>query len=93
MWLVQTGCTAAGEASTAISFNTADAFTADTNEGTTLRHNHTASTALTTTGCAAGETFYFKVLRDTDTSGDTLDEDVQMIWIELTYRRNVTIGG
>ncbi len=93
VWLVQTGCTAAGEASTAISFNTADAFQADTNQGTTLQHNLTASTALTTTGCAAGETFYFKVLRDTDTSGDTLDQDVQMIWIEFTYRRNVTIGG
>jgi hypothetical protein len=93
VWLVQTGCLEAGAASTAISFNAADAFTADTNLGTTLQHNHTVSQALTTTGCAAGETFYFKVLRDTDTAGDTLDQDVQFIWIEFTYRRAVTIGG
>jgi hypothetical protein len=86
VWEVAFGCVAAAEAATAISFNET-AFTADTNLGTTLQLNKTANTTLTTTGCAAGEMAYFVIHRDTDTAGDTLDADVNLISIVFTVRK------
>lgn len=93
VWQVQFGCTATGEVPTSISFN-ANTFTATANQtGTTAAFNISTKTGLTTTGCAAGEQAFFIVHRDTDTAGDTLDQDVQLLQIDFTYRRTVTIGG
>jgi hypothetical protein len=89
VWEIQLGCVAAGEAATAISFN-ANAFAADTNNGTTLQFNTVTKTGLTTTGCAAGETAFFIIHRDTDTAGDTLDADVNLISAVFTLRRSVS---
>ena len=92
VWEIAIGCVAAGEAATAISFND-QAFTADTNNGTTLQLNSVSKTGLTMTGCAAGETAFFFIHRDTDTAGDTLDQNVNLISVVFTIRRAVTIGG
>jgi hypothetical protein len=89
VWEIELGCIAAGEAATAISFNT-NAFAADTNNGTTLQFNTVTKTGLTTTGCAAGETAFFIIHRDTDTAGDTLDADVNLISATFTLRRSVS---
>jgi hypothetical protein len=89
VWEIELGCVAAGEAATAISFNT-NAFAADTNNGTTLQFNTVTKTGLTTTGCAAGETAFFIIHRDTDTAGDTLDADVNLISATFTLRRSVS---
>jgi hypothetical protein len=89
VWEIELGCVAAGEAATAISFNT-NAFAADTNNGTTLQFNTVTKTGLTTTGCAAGETAFFIIHRDTDTAGDTLDADVNLISAVFTLRRSVS---
>jgi hypothetical protein len=89
VWEIALGCVAAGEAATAISFND-QAFTADTNNGTTLQFNTATKTGLTTTGCAAGETAFFIIHRDTDTAGDTLDADVNLISVTFTLRRSVS---
>lgn len=86
VWTIDFGCVADGEAATAISFNNT-AFSAVTNKGTTLQFNTSTKTGITTTGCAAGETAFFKIMRDTDTSGDTLDQDVQLISAVFTVRR------
>lgn len=91
VYQVKFGCTAAGEAPTSISFNNT-ALTASTNAGNLLL-NFATKTSITTTGCAAGEQAFFIVDRDTDTSGDTLDADVQVLTIDFTYRRSVVIGG
>jgi hypothetical protein len=89
VWEIAIGCVAAGEAATAISFND-QAFAADTNLGTVLQFNTVSLTGLTTTGCAAGETAFFIIHRDTDTAGDTLDQDVRLVSITFTLRRSVS---
>lgn len=86
VWTINFGCVADSEAATAISFN-ATAFTAVTNKGTTLQFSTSTKTGITTTGCAAGETAFFIISRDTDTAGDTLDQDVQLISAVFTVRR------
>lgn len=92
VYQIKFGCVATGEASTAVSLNNT-AFSAVTNLGTTLQWNVATKTGITTTGCAAGEQAVWVLDRDTDTSGDTLDADVQVMQVDFTYRRNVTIGG
>lgn len=92
VWQVQFGCSATNEAPSAISFNNT-VFTAVTNLTTTLRMNVASKTGITTTGCAAGEKAFFIIHRDTDTSGDTLDADVQLVSAIFIIRRAVTIGG
>jgi len=88
---VKFGCTANGEAPTSVSLNNT-AFTASTNAGSLLLNTAT-KTAITTTGCAAGEHAFFILDLDTDTSGDTLDVDKEVLTIDFTYRRAVVIGG
>jgi len=89
---IKFGCTATGEATTAVSLNNT-AFSAVTNLTTTLQWNVSTLTGITTTGCAANEQAMWVLDRDTDTSGDTLDADVQVMLIDFTYRRAVVIGG
>jgi hypothetical protein len=55
-----------------------------------LQFNTVSLTGLTTTGCAAGETAFFIIHRDTDTAGDTLDQDVRLVSITFTLRRSVS---
>lgn len=93
VWQVKVGCAATGEAPSTISFNNT-AFAAVANQtGATLRMNVSTKTGLTTTGCSAGETAWFIIYRDTAASGDTLDQDVQLIDAVFTIRRAITIGG
>ncbi len=89
VWLISIGCVAAGEDPGSISFNTTN-ITADANNtGGAYQLNKTANMTLTMTGCAAGETAFYKVMRDTGTSGDTLDEIVHFISVVFTYRRAI----
>jgi hypothetical protein len=94
VWEIEMGCVAAGQAATAITFNT-NAFAADTNNGTTLQFNTVSKTGLDlgsagAAGCDAGETLFFIIHRDTDTAGDTLDEAVNLISVTFTLRRSVS---
>jgi hypothetical protein len=51
--------------------------------------NVSSKTGLDTTGCSAGETAWFIIYRDTAASGDTLDQDVQLIDAIFTVRRAI----
>lgn len=83
---IQTICVGSGETWDP-SFNTAQTF-AWTNTGTNQRVVATQS-ALTTTGCSAGERFFFRFLRDADgTSGtDSLGVDFRLVSLKFTVRR------
>jgi len=87
VWQIRTACVADGETGDP-AWNAAQAFTADTAKGTTLQWNDVAQlTGLTTTGCAAGETLLFKVLRDATDAGDTLAAAAELIWVQFKTRR------
>lgn len=87
VWEIAFGCVGTGDTGAGISFND-QAFTAVTNLDTTaLRFNVATKTGITTTGCAAGETAFFVIHRDTDTAGDTLDQAVNLISAVFTVRR------
>jgi hypothetical protein len=88
VWQIKFGCVATAEAPSGTSYNTT-AFTAVTNKTTTLQMNRSTKTGITTTGCAAGETAFFIILRDTAAAGDTLDQDVQLIAATFTVRRAI----
>lgn len=85
IWAVQTACVADGETGDP-SFNTASTVT-DTAKGTTLQFNDASISAITITGCAAGEEFFFRLYRDADAGGDTMTGDAQLIWARFTTRR------
>jgi hypothetical protein len=55
-----------------------------------LRLNTATKTGLTVSTCSAGETAMFIIHRDTDTAGDTLDQDVRLVSITFTLRRSVS---
>jgi hypothetical protein len=62
----------------------------DATKGTTNQTNDAADTAITATGCAAGELMHIRVSRDpneTGTVSDTLAGDARLIGVELTLRR------
>lgn len=85
IWAVQTACVADGETGDP-AFNTASTVT-DTAKGTTLQFNDASISAITVTGCAAGEELFFKLYRDADAGGDTMAGDAQLIWARFTTRR------
>jgi hypothetical protein len=90
VWRIEFGCTADNEDTNAISYN-ATSFTAVANKtGTAGAWNTATKTSITTTGCAAGETAFFIIKRDTDTAGDTLDQIVNLISVSFTLRRTVS---
>lgn len=70
-WAIQCGCTAAGESNDP-SWNTAST-TGTAPNGTTNRRVITSFSNITTTGCAAGERFHWKVYRDADGTSGTDD--------------------
>lgn len=86
VWQVATLCRADAEIEDA-AWNTAQAFAADTAKGTTLQLNTVSLTTLTTTGCAAGEMFYFKIFRQRTHASDTITGVVSLSHGELTIRR------
>lgn len=89
VWQVATICVADAETSDP-AWNAAQAII-DAAKGTTLQQNTFSQASLTTTGCAAGETLYVKVFRDSDHASDDLasatDGIAQLLAIELTLRR------
>ena len=62
----------------------------DATKGTTNQTNDASDTAITVTGCAAGELVHVRVSRDPDetsTLSDTLAGDARLVGVELTMRR------
>ena len=84
-FLFQTACVAVGE-SVDPSWNTAQAIV-DAAQGVTLRANTASQTAVTTTGCAAGEMFKFRLGRDPSDGGDTISATAHVYEFVLVIRR------
>lgn len=76
IFALQTICVADSESSDPV-FNTAQTIT-DAAQGTANRRNAASLTAITTTGCAAGERFHFKFYRDADNASDTMTGDARV---------------
>jgi len=72
IWQLQTACTTNGELDDK-AFNTTQDIV-DTAAGTTLHLNTVTQTGVTTTGCAAGEKFHWRLGRDRTHVSDTLGE-------------------
>lgn len=89
LWRVQGQCVA--DAEVPGNFGTASNFTADTAKGTTLQWNAVTQKTLTTadvlSGCAAGETFLFRLWRDATQAGDTLAAAAELISARFTLTR------
>jgi hypothetical protein len=85
IWALQTGCAADGEVGDP-SWNTAQTVT-DAAKGTTLQLNNAAISSVTTTGCAAGETLYWKLYRDAAAGGDTMTGDARLRSARFKMRR------
>lgn len=83
VWFVQTSCVADGETDDP-AWNTAS-FVADTAKGTTLQTNDATISAITITGCAAGELFHLRWGRDGDGSlaTDDMTGDARGIGVQL----------
>lgn len=87
VWQMATACVADSEVVDP-AWNATQTVT-DAALGTTLWRNTTASTSLTTTGCAAGETFYFKLFRDPTHASDTIASTAELLGVQLTIRRAI----
>lgn len=85
VWQIRTACVASGE-SLDPSWNTAQTIT-DAAIGTTNRANVASLTSVTTTGCAASETFYVSVFRDPTHASDDLGVAALLDYVSLKYRR------
>lgn len=85
VWQLATACVADAETSDP-SFNTAQTVT-DTAKGTTLQQNDASISTVTTTGCAAGEMFYWKLLRQRTHGSDTLAATADLLSYEFKLRR------
>ena len=81
-----TVCVADAEALNNPSYNTAQTFTI---AGSATQYNRISNsqTAITTTGCAAGETMFLKVGRDPTNGSDTQAGTMSLFGIEITARR------
>lgn len=88
VWQVATICVADAETGDP-AYNTASVATADAAKGTTNQYNTVSLTGITTTGCAAGEQMYVKVLRDAAHASDTHAATARLVGIEVTYRRAI----
>jgi len=84
-WQVATICVA--DAETDDPAFTAASTVTDTTKGTASQLNDAAITALTITGCAAGELMHLRVLRDPADAADTLGATARLYGVELTMRR------
>ena len=90
VWQSQTLCAAAAEA-TSGAWNSADAFAADTADGTADDVNTVTDTGITMTGCAASELFFLRFFRDPAHASDDLATSVdgvaELIGVTVTLRR------
>lgn len=57
--------------------------------GTANRLQTSPITTVTITGCAAGELFHVKLFRDGNDGSDTLSASLDVIGVEISYRRNI----
>jgi hypothetical protein len=85
VWQIATICVADAETDDP-AFNTASTVT-DTAKGTANQTNDASVTGITMTGCAAGEAWHIKVLRDPAHASDTLAATARLLGVELTVRR------
>lgn len=85
VWQLSTACVADGETSDP-TFNTAQTIT-DTAKETADQQNDASVSGVTTTGCAAGETLYWKLLRNRTHASDTLAAAAELISYEFKFRR------
>jgi hypothetical protein len=87
VWQVSTICVADAETSDP-AFNTASTVT-DATKGTTLQQNDFSTTAITITGCAAGEELYFRFFRDPTNGSDTIAATADLISLTFIYKRAI----
>lgn len=87
VWQVQTACVADNE-SVDPSWNTAQTIT-DAAKGTTERMNVATLSGVTMTGCAAGELFKYRIIRDPAHASDTIATNAFLLEVEWTYRRAI----
>jgi hypothetical protein len=87
VWQVATICVADAETSDP-AFNTASTVT-DTAKGTINQDNDASISAVTVTGCLAGELLYLKVFRDPTNASDTMADTAKLRGIAITYRRAI----
>ncbi len=85
VWQATLVCRADAEVDDA-AFNTASTVT-DTAKGTTLQLNTATISAMTTTGCAAGEYAHLKVFRNRTNAADTIAGVISLAGVEVTLRR------
>ncbi len=85
IWNVATVCVADGAVDNP-AFSTASTVT-DTAKGTTLQSNDATITAVTITGCSAGNLMHIEISRQRTTSGDTITGVVSFLGLQLTTRR------
>jgi len=92
-WCAQVVCVADSETdSQSFAAQATGNCVSDATKGTTNQTNDAADTAITITGCAAGEMLNLQISRDpneTSTLSDTLAGDARLIGIELTVRRAI----
>ena len=84
-WQVATVCIADAEVDDA-AWNTASTV-ADAAKGTANQENDASITGVTITGCAAGEDFHTRLLRDPANGSDTLSATASLVGVEYTFRR------
>ena len=86
-WAIQVACAAVDDPFS-VTFNTASVVS-DTAIGTTNEMNVASVTAITSTGCAAGELMFVQVYRDGDGTGatDDMTGDARLLKVRLKYRR------
>lgn len=87
VWQIQTACAGDGELPDQ-SWNAAQTVT-DATKASGGQENTASFPALTMTGCAAGEMFMFKLLRDPAHASDTLGDTAKLVGVELVYRRAI----
>jgi hypothetical protein len=86
VWTVATSCVALDEDTLAPTFNTAQTVQ-DANLPTANRKNEAALTGVTVTGCAAGETIYFRIGRDPTNGSDNFAATANLVGVEITAHR------
>jgi hypothetical protein len=87
VWQVSTVCVADAE-TVDPAFNAAQTIT-DAAKGTTLQLNTASLSSVTTTGCAAGELFFYKILRTGAHGSDSLSATASLVSVEWTFRRAI----
>jgi len=85
VWQATLVCRADAEVDDA-AFNAANTVT-DTAKGTANQINEASITAMTTTGCAAGELAHLKVFRNRTHASDTIAGTISLMGVQMTMRR------